>query len=166
MLEGCKPGKVVQLVDPRALREACLFRRPWLNMHHQNWFFKTFFGFDFTRKVLKQRYRPALEVDGWVQEDGSRVLLPLTRHRCTIYNESSRMAHSASKPNWLCRQSVTLRNTDPQPRGKPGYFPPKKVSKHVKLLGTATNYNHFVSPTLSLDCVPSERNTKSECKLK
>ena len=126
MLEGCKPGKVVQLVDPRALREACLFRRPWLNMHHQNWFFKTFFGFDFTRKVLKQRYRPALEVDGWVQEDGSRVLLLLTRHRCTIYSDNSRMAHGASKPNRLCRQSVTLRKTDPQPRGKPGDFPQKK----------------------------------------
>jgi len=72
-------------------------------MHHQNCFFKTFFGFDFTRKVLKQGYRPALEVDGWVQENGSRVLLPLTRHRCTIYNETAA---------WLTAQASRIGSAD------------------------------------------------------
>ena len=35
---------------------------------------------------------------GWVQGNGSRaVLLPLTRHQCSIHCESSRVAHGTSK---------------------------------------------------------------------
>jgi len=38
-----------------------------------------------------------LEVNGWVQENGSHPMLPLTRHQCSIHCESSRVAHGASK---------------------------------------------------------------------
>jgi len=41
-----------------------------------------------------------LGVDGWEQGSSSRAVLPLTRHQCSIYCESSRVDHGASKRRW------------------------------------------------------------------
>jgi len=41
-----------------------------------------------------------LGVNGWVQGNGSRVVLPWTCHQCSIHCESSRVAHGASKRRW------------------------------------------------------------------
>jgi len=37
-----------------------------------------------------------LGVNAWVQENSSRIVLPLTRHQCSIHCESSRVVHGAS----------------------------------------------------------------------
>jgi len=40
-------------------------------------------------------------IDGWMQENISRAVLPLTQHQCSIHCENSHVAQSASKGKWV-----------------------------------------------------------------
>ena len=58
----------------------------------------------------------ALGVNGWVQGNSSRAVLPLTRHQCNIHCENSRVDHGASKWRWAlqtaCGTQVRIEYTE------------------------------------------------------